>query len=106
MAPFLNAIICATGKPCVHVGAPPPKTQPNSTVKCVFPCGRDTTTETLRSVFTQFGELEDAVVTTDRVTGKSKGYGFITFRYAAGASAAIAEPEKQLDVSMLAQERS
>lgn len=53
-------------------------------------------------MFTQFGELEDAIVTTDRVTGKSKGYGFITFRYAAGASAAIAEPEKQLDVSRLA----
>lgn len=65
-------------------------------------CGRDTTTETLRTVFTQFGELEDAIVTTDRVTGKSKGYGFITFRYAAGAGAAIAEPEKQLDVSRLA----
>lgn len=50
-------------------------------------------------MFSQFGELEDAVVTTDRASGKSKGYGFVTFRYAASASAAVAEPEKQLDVS-------
>lgn len=49
-------------------------------------------------MFAQFGELEDAVVTTDRVSGKSKGYGFVTFRYAASASSAVAEPEKQLDV--------
>lgn len=52
-------------------------------------------------MFSQFGELEDAVVTTDRASGKSKGYGFVTFRYAANAAAAVAEPEKQLDVSDL-----
>lgn len=60
---------------------------------------RDTTTETLRSVFSQYGELEDAIVTMDRVTGKSKGYGFVTFRYSSSANAAVAEPEKQIDVS-------
>ena len=38
------------------------------------------------------------MVTTDRASGKSKGYGFITYRYAANAAAAVAEPEKQLDV--------
>eukprot|EP00752_Nemacystus_decipiens_P004059 g3717.t1 len=57
----------------------------------------DTTTESLRNLFAQYGELEDAVVTTDRASGKSKGYGFITYRYAANAAAAVAEPEKQLD---------
>lgn len=50
-------------------------------------------------MFSQYGELEDAVVTTDRASGKSKGYGFITYRFAANAAAAVAEPEKQLDVS-------
>lgn len=67
----------------------------------VFYC-RDTTTESLRAMFSQFGEVEDAVVTTDRISGKSKGYGFVTFRFAVSASAAVAEPEKQLDVSKLA----
>ncbi|CAM9796884.1 unnamed protein product [Pylaiella littoralis] len=57
----------------------------------------DTTTESLRTMFSQYGELEDAVVTTDRASGKSKGYGFITYRFAASAAAAVAEPEKQLD---------
>lgn len=60
---------------------------------------RDTTTETLRSVFSQYGELEDAIVTMDRITGKSKGYGFVTFRYSSSANAAVSEPEKQIDVS-------
>lgn len=64
----------------------------------VISYGRDTTTETLRGVFSQYGELEDAIVTVDRVTGKSKGYGFVTFRYGTSATAAVAEPEKQIDV--------
>ncbi|CAM9229068.1 unnamed protein product [Sphacelaria rigidula] len=57
----------------------------------------DTTTETLRQVFSQFGELEDAIVTMDRHSNKSKGYGFVTFRYAANAAAAVVEQEKQID---------
>lgn len=60
---------------------------------------RDTTTETLRQVFSQYGELEDAIVTVDRQSGKSKGYGFVTFRYAVNAAAAVVEQEKQIDVS-------
>ena len=53
----------------------------------------------MRTLFSQYGELEDVVVTTDRSTGKSKGYGFVTFRYATSATAAVTEPEKPLDVS-------
>ena len=64
-------------------------------------CDRDTTADSLRALFSPYGELEDVVVTTDRATGKSKGYGFVTFRYATSANAAVAEPEKQLDVSTL-----
>jgi len=37
-----------------------------------------TTDETLRAFFLQFGEIEEAVVIHDRVTGKSKGYGFVS----------------------------
>ncbi|CAM9113869.1 unnamed protein product [Discosporangium mesarthrocarpum] len=57
----------------------------------------DTTVETLRNVFSSFGELDDAIVTMDRQTGKSKGYGFVTFRQATCAAAAVAEAEKQID---------
>lgn len=37
-----------------------------------------TTDETLREYFLQFGDIEEAVVIHDRVTGKSKGYGFVS----------------------------
>lgn len=37
-----------------------------------------TTNETLRAFFLQYGEIEEAVVIHDRVTSKSKGYGFVS----------------------------
>ncbi len=37
-----------------------------------------TTDETLRAFFSQFGDIEEAVVIHDRATGKSKGYGFVS----------------------------
>lgn len=37
-----------------------------------------TTDETLQAYFQQFGEIEEAVVIHDRVTRKSKGYGFVS----------------------------
>ncbi len=39
----------------------------------------DTTTEGLRAAFEPFGALEDAVVIEDRETGRSRGFGFVTF---------------------------
>ncbi len=38
-----------------------------------------TTTEDLREAFTPFGEVVDAKVVTDRDTGRSRGFGFVTF---------------------------
>ena len=38
-----------------------------------------TTDESLREFFQQFGDIEEAVVITDRQTGKSRGYGFVSF---------------------------
>jgi len=37
-----------------------------------------TTDGTLREYFQQFGDLEEAVVITDRQTSKSRGYGFVS----------------------------
>lgn len=39
-----------------------------------------TTDETLRAFFSKFGEIDEAVVITDRSTGKSRGYGFVCRR--------------------------
>jgi heterogeneous nuclear ribonucleoprotein A1/A3 len=59
--------------------------------------GWETTQESLRSVFTPYGELEEAVVITDKISGRSKGYGFITFRYIDGAILALKDPSKKID---------
>ncbi len=37
-----------------------------------------TTDDTLRKFFERFGDIEEAVVITDRATGKSRGYGFVS----------------------------
>jgi heterogeneous nuclear ribonucleoprotein A1/A3 len=59
--------------------------------------GWETTTEGLRSLFSTYGELEEAIVILDKVTGKSKGYGFVTFRHVDGALLALREPSKRID---------
>ncbi|KMZ72579.1 RNA-binding protein 38 [Zostera marina] len=40
----------------------------------------ETKRETMKKYFDQFGEILEAVVITDKNTGRSKGYGFVTFR--------------------------
>ncbi len=37
-----------------------------------------TTDKSLREHFEVYGEIEEAVVITDRQTGKSRGYGFVS----------------------------
>lgn len=39
----------------------------------------ETQTDTMKNYFAQFGEILEAVIITDRITGKSKGYGFVVF---------------------------
>jgi len=40
-----------------------------------------TTDKSLREHFEVYGEIEEAVVITDRQTGKSRGYGFVSTQY-------------------------
>lgn len=39
-----------------------------------------TTQNTLQKYFEQFGELSDCIIMQDKTTGKSRGFGFVTFR--------------------------
>lgn len=48
-----------------------------------------TTDKSLRQFFEVFGEIEEAVVITDRQTGKSRGYGFVSI-YGAKCYAPVA----------------
>uniref|UniRef100_A0A7S3PM17 RRM domain-containing protein n=3 Tax=Aplanochytrium stocchinoi TaxID=215587 RepID=A0A7S3PM17_9STRA len=58
----------------------------------------ETTNEEFLNMFRQFGELEEtnSTVVFDKTTGKSKGYGFITYRSKIDAMKALENPEKQL----------
>ncbi|KAG5629094.1 hypothetical protein H5410_000811 [Solanum commersonii] len=62
--------------------------------------GWDTTAETLTSVFATYGEIEDCKAVTDKVSGKSKGYGFILFKHRSGARKALKEPQKKIGTRM------
>ena len=49
----------------------------------------DTTEDTLRTMFGEFGEVESARVITDRYTGRSKGFAFVEMSAADAAQEAI-----------------
>ncbi|KAL9232700.1 hypothetical protein vseg_007779 [Gypsophila vaccaria] len=58
--------------------------------------GWDTTAETLVAAFKEYGDIEDCKAVADKLTGKSKGYGFILFKTRAGARNALKEPQKTI----------
>jgi heterogeneous nuclear ribonucleoprotein A1/A3 len=62
--------------------------------------GWDTTSDTLKTVFAQFGEVEEGAVILDKGTGKSRGFGFVTFRHMDGAQRSLKEPSKRIDGRM------
>ena len=47
--------------------------------------------QSLKEMFAQFGEITEAVIISDKYTGRSKGFGFVTFANEADAEKAIAE---------------
>ena len=54
--------------------------------------------QSLKDMFSQFGEISEVVVINDRYTGRSKGFGFVTFVNEADAEKAIAEmAEKEVE---------
>lgn len=54
--------------------------------------------QSLKDLFAPFGEISEVVVINDRYTGRSKGFGFVTFVNEADAEKAIAEmAEKEVE---------
>ena len=53
--------------------------------------------DALRDAFSEYGEVEEATVITDRDTGRSRGFGFVTFTDAESAKAALALNGTDLD---------
>jgi len=58
----------------------------------------DVDDEKLREIFSKFGDVEEAVVIKDKYSGRSKGFGFVTFSDDAAANKAIKEMnEKEVE---------
>ena len=54
--------------------------------------------EKLQELFSEFGEIEEATVISDKFSGRSKGFGFVTFKDEASAKKAIeAMNEKEVE---------
>lgn len=62
----------------------PPPIQKDTTFTKIFVGGLPyhTNDASLRKYFEAFGDIDEAVVITDRQTGKSRGYGFVSTRNA------------------------
>lgn len=54
--------------------------------------------EKMKELFGSFGEIEEAIVISDKFSGRSKGFGFVTYVNDADADKAIAEmSEKEVE---------
>ncbi|KAJ0695363.1 putative RNA recognition motif domain, nucleotide-binding alpha-beta plait domain superfamily [Helianthus annuus] len=57
----------------------------------------ETPVEEMRTYFEQFGHILEAVIIMDKITGKSKGYGFVTYDDAESAKRACNDPNPMID---------
>ena len=57
----------------------------------------DTTTRTLLDVFGKYGPIEEGSVCKERHTGRSKGFGFVTYVKAESAMHALKDKAKMID---------
>jgi len=54
------------------------------------------TLDKLKELFSSYGEIDDAIVITDKHTRRSRGFGFVSFVNDADAERAIAEMNKKV----------
>jgi len=74
----------------VVIGVPSrPRTRVGPTRLFVGGLSWNTTSEGLRAAFARFGTIVDVAVIPDRDTGRSRGFGFVTFENPSDADAAI-----------------
>jgi cold-inducible RNA-binding protein len=55
------------------------------------------TSEALKEMFAQYGDITEAVVINDRDTGRSKGFGFVTFASEESAQKALEMHGKEIE---------
>ncbi|XP_013874772.1 RNA-binding protein 38 [Austrofundulus limnaeus] len=78
---------------------PPTPLQKDTTFTKIFVGGLPyhTNDASLRKYFEAFGDIDEAVVITDRQTGKSRGYGFVTMTDRGAAERACKDPNPIID---------
>mmetsp|Transcript_27455 Transcript_27455/g.35437 ORF Transcript_27455/g.35437 Transcript_27455/m.35437 type:complete len:344 (+) Transcript_27455:147-1178(+) len=71
--------------------------QGDTTMRKIFVRGMNwnNTEEDMREFFSQWGEIEHLNILFDHVLNRSKGSGFVTYKKAASAAAALEEPQKE-----------
>ncbi|KAK0584201.1 hypothetical protein LWI29_009178 [Acer saccharum] len=60
----------------------------------------NTSSETLCAAFQVHGEIEEGAVIYDKASGKSRGYGFITYKHMKSTQTALVAPSKLIDGRM------
>ena len=89
IAPFYaTACICATVK---RGGLETPQWSSEMKKLFVGSLSWNTTDTQLNEAFSRFGEITEAKVISDRNTGRSRGFGFVTFEDSAAADKAMEE---------------
>lgn len=53
--------------------------------------------DSLKALFAPYGEITEAIVITDRQTGRSKGFGFVTFATEESAQKALEMSGKEVE---------
>lgn len=53
--------------------------------------------DSLKELFSQYGEITEAIVITDRDSGRSKGFGFVTFTNEENAKKALEMDGKEIE---------
>ncbi|KAG0513499.1 hypothetical protein BDA96_10G107900 [Sorghum bicolor] len=96
-APSSSSAAAASGSAATGAGGGPRPYRSrfgDTTLTKVFVGGLawETPSEGLRQHFERYGDILEAVVITDRLTGRSKGYGFVTFREPEAARRAVQDP--------------
>lgn len=57
----------------------------------------ETSSQTLCDAFEEYGEIEEGAVIMDKASGKSRGFGFVTFKHMDSAQRALKDPSKTID---------
>ncbi|KAI0651278.1 hypothetical protein C8Q79DRAFT_23780 [Trametes meyenii] len=110
----VNAVMCREhvldGKTIDPKRAIPREEHLRNTRYFVGGLSHSTTSDSMRAFFSQYGKVVDCTVMVDRETGRSKGFGFVTFEDASNTDQLVGQPnlfldDKQIEVKV-AQPRS